>query len=370
MLTRLFIKKPTLARVKAVLDKEDFIYTDKDVEDILKGNQKGVRYGSTILVRNEDGEKQKRFIKLPLDGKWETHQLFRRQVKVTYALQENKAFRDSTIAIVKASLAGPIPYAIFETRENGDNFGFMYDTPESYDTLTEQDVRRLVRVIYSFHHSGLSMDKKELSGTRDISSRLRHYTDECKKVLDKKIKHRYQDGSEIETTVEKLLVHYTKISDLRERILKLLQKNWAPISSSRITKGSYLVNADMQIDNVYKNKNGNFEFFDLEWVGRTDDPAIAIMYDYGYLRARAWFSPSFQSFLDEAMREIGLESYKNPAMIGAALKLGVIRSSLNLSRYHLDVVNTLKNGKRTEEQYRDMYSKTIATLTEAITTGK
>lgn len=90
------------------------------------------------------------------------------------------------------------------------------------------------------------------------------------------------------------------------------------------------------------------------------------MYDYGNLRARAWSSPSFQASLDKAMREIGIELYKDPKMIEAALKLGVVRSSLMMSRYHLDVVNTLRKDERTEEEYYSMYSSTIAALTEAI----
>ena len=170
----------------------------------------------------------------------------------------------------------------------------------------------------------------------------------------------------VRSPVGELLISYIGISDIDKRIMQLFKKNWEYVHSSKITNGSYLVHADMQIDNVYKHKDGSFELLDFEWVGKADNPVVAIMYDYGNLCARAWSSPAFQSLLGKVMCEVGIELYEDAEMIEAALKLGVVRSSLMMSRYHLDVVNTLKKDKRTEEEYYSMYSKTIAVLAEVI----
>lgn len=366
MLTRFFIKKATLDQIKGILDKEGFIYTDKDAQDLLKGNQKGARYGNVVLPRNENGIQRKRFIKIVLDGTGKTFGLFRRQVQITAALHDDPALKSAGMAVIKSSLGAPVPYAIFETRENGENFGFMHDAPESYAGFTEQEIYQLVEVIYAFHRSGLRIKNSTLKYARHIPSRLALYQNECKKLLGKKILHRHRDGSEVKETVERLLMSYAGMLDIRQRILQLFEKNWKYVGSSIIAKGHYLVHADMQIDNVYKHKDGSFELLDFEWVGKGDNPVIAIMYDYGNLRARAWSSPAFQSLLDKAMREVGIRLYGHADMIGAAMALGIVRSSLLMSRYHLDVVNTLKKDKRTEEQYHEMYAKTIESLVRAI----
>ncbi len=366
MLTGLFIKKPTFAGVEEIFKKEGFAYNDRDVEDLLCGNEKGTRYGDAALLRNEDGVMRKRFIKIPLDGKRETNRLFRRQVNIANGLHKNKEFADKTMAVVKSSLDSPVPYAIFEVRENGEGFGFLHDTAESYNTLKEKDVRRLVETVYAFHRAGLSMEKNVLRYASYDSWHIGHYTNECKKILDRKVLHRYEDGSEARATIEQLFIHYTNIPDVRKRILALFKEYWPYLYSSKITEGSYLVHSDLQLDNTYQRKDGAFELFDFEWVRRTDNPAIAILGDYGHLRARGWFSPSFQSLLDKEMRDIGIAVYKNPSMVEAALKLSNIYWSLKMSRYHMDVAVTLRREKRSEKEYRAMYSSLTNALMQAI----
>jgi hypothetical protein len=105
---------------------------------------------------------------------------------------------------------------------------------------------------------------------------------------------------------------------------------------------------------------------DFEWVSRSDNPVIAIMYDYGNLRARAWSCPSFQAMLDKTMLEVGKKYYENIDIIKAGLNLGILRSSLLMCRYRLDFKNTTKNDKRTEEDYQNMYPITIASLASII----
>ena len=245
MLKSLILRKATFTRIAAILDKEGFVYTNKDVEDLLKGNQKGVRYGNAVLFRKEGDTQQKRFVKIVLDGTWGTYKLFRRQVRITAALHEDPAVKTTTMAVVKISLTGPLPYAIFETREDGKDFGFMHDTPKMYKMLSEWEVRQLVEVMYTFHRSGLLINKSTLRYARHISSQLRHYKNECKKLLEKKIVHRYRDGFEVEKTVRELLASYTGVSDIDKRIMQLFEKNWEYVNLSKIKNGSYLVHADM-----------------------------------------------------------------------------------------------------------------------------
>ncbi len=100
-------------------------------------------------------------------------------------------------------------------------------------------------------------------------------------------------------------------------------------------------------------------------VGKSHSPLIAIMYDYGNLRARAWSSSHFQELLDSAMIDIG-KTYYNQEWVVAGLKLGMVRSSLIMSRYHLDFENTVAKDKCTESEYNNMYPKTIASLIKGL----
>ncbi|MDP3779059.1 MAG: hypothetical protein Q8R30_03410 [bacterium] len=366
MFEGLFIKKANSGSVRRVLEAEGFIYSDEDIENLLKGNQKGVRYGNAVFERKENGVSIKRFFKIILDGKWRTYKLFQRQVGITAALHGDLKFTGPTMSVVRSSFKPPLPYAIFETRENGTGFGFMHDTSEYYETFTNQEMQQLVEVLYSFHRSGFNIHKDTLYYTRPISSRLNDYQREYKKLLDVRITHKLSDGSCVRKTVEELLIFYTQMPNVRQRIGEIFEKNWKYIHSSRAMSGLYLVHADMQIDNVYKHQNGDFELLDFEWVGRSDNPVIPIMYDYGNLRARAWSTPSFQAKLDTAMLKAGVQYYKNTELVSAALLLGVVRSSLTMSRFHLDFENTVKKDRRTEAEYYEMYPKTIAALTSAL----
>lgn len=367
MLREFLIKKVTPDRLRKVLDKEHFIYTEQNVSDILKGNQKGIRYGNSVLSRTENGENHSRFFKVIIDGKRRTYRLFRRQVEMSKALHIDKNFIAPTMKVIKSSFKPPLPYAIFETREDGDGFGFMNDIPSEYENLTKQEIQKLVETLYSFHFAGFDIDTATLKHTQEISLRLGHYKKDFSKLLAKKIIHKTKEGIELYETVEKLLERYTHISDIHSKLMNILENAWKYVRSSQAKNGYYLVHADMQIDNIYKHKDGTFELIDFEWVGRSKSPVISIMYDYGNIRARAWSSPRFQKLLDEAMFDIGLRLYKNKELVDIAMILGIVRSSLMMSCYHMDFENTVKKDKRTEDDYYQMYPKTLSAFAQGLT---
>lgn len=360
------LEKATEGGISAALQKEGFDFLTADVENLLKGNQKGVRYGNMVLTRNESGTKRERFVKVMLDGERKTFKLFERQVKVSDALHKDAQYTFPTLEVVKQSLASPVPYAIFETREDGEGYGFMHDKPEFYAKFGEPEMQKLVDVMYGFQNAGANVDKGVLKLAREIPSTLEFYQREFDKLLKKRVKHRPRGGKDTTARVEELLAQYTGIANIRERIMQVLGDCFVQVEASQ-TRTQYLVHADMQIDNVYKHQNGDFELLDFEWVGKTNNPVVPIMYDYGNLRARAWSSPSFQHLLDETMLTEGLKNHpQKEEMLKAALTLGKLRSSLIIMRYHLDVANTVKKDKRTEDDYFKMFPASIASLVEAL----
>src|SRR3989344_831099 len=343
------LKKANATDISNIFKNEGFIHVSQDIENILKGNQKGVRYGNVVLTRNENGQEQKRFIKIMIDGTLRTFKLFRRQVEVANALDKDDKFSLPTIEAVKYSLNSRVPYAIFETRENGENFGFMHDSPSFYEKFSEKDMQNLVNTIYSFHNVGSSINKNIWKYTQNISSGISHYKKQIQKDFNQNITHKSADGKLIEKSVKELLEKYIGLKNIDNLVMGMVEKNWKYVNSSQTKNKYYLVHADMQIDNIYKHKDETFELLDFEWVGKSDNPVIAIMYDYGNLRARAWSSPPFQSMLDRTMIDIGKKYYDDVNIINAGLTLGILRSGVIMCRFHLDFINTVKKDKRTEE---------------------
>src|SRR3989338_664508 len=365
MLDGLFVRKSNYDRVDSILKRENFAFTSDDVTSFLNGNQKGLRYGNKVLIVNEACIFQKRFLKIVIDGTYRTYNLFKRQVKITEALQEDKNFDSRTLAVVRSSVKPPVPYAIFETLDEGDGFGFMHDNLSFYEKFTEQEMEKLVETMYKFHEAGANVNQKTIKLARDIPPRLKTYVKEADKLLGTRVVHKKKDGSETKEQVGTLIAQYMGITDVKSRVSNAFQQNFVRIRAME-SSNYFLVHADMQIDNVYRHNNGDFELIDFEWVGRTKNHAVAIMYDYGNLRARAWSSKRFQLMLDGTMINVGARYKYSPDLVKAGLTLGKLRSSLMMARFHLDFTNTVKEDKRTEGQYYDMYPRTIATLAEVL----
>lgn len=71
-------------------------------------------------------------------------------------------------------------------------------------------------------------------------------------------------------------------------------------------KKEVLVHGDLAPNNLYVYDNGEVEFLDLEWSGTCSNEALAMITDFGNLRARAWNNKEFREALDAAI----LEKYK------------------------------------------------------------
>ncbi|MDB5266793.1 MAG: hypothetical protein JWN89_608 [Parcubacteria group bacterium] len=365
MLESLFLRRATADRIENILKKDKFIYTDEDVHNLLQGNQKGKRYGNAVLVREEEGEARKRFIKIVLDGSRRTLALFRRHVNVADALAHDARYNLPTMGVLTFSFAPPLPYAIFETREEGEGFGFMNDKREFYERLNEKDLHSLAKAIYAFHQAGSAVGKSVISHTRHISSDFTYYREGILKSLHTRVTHKRSDGSVVEKTIEQLIEEYTGGSRCKEKALDLLKKNWF-VGENMNRDDIFLVHTDLAIDNVYKHSSGEFELLDFEWVGHTDDPYIALMWDYGNLWSRAWSSPKFQDLLGQAVVDANPYTNANPDVLKKVIMISKLRSGLKILRYHFDYLHTTKNDKRSEAEYQEMYPKSLARIRELL----
>ncbi len=361
ILNYVLLRKATPSLIENILKKEKFTYTKNDIVTLLKGNQKGTRYGNIILERSEDGQMVKRFLKVVLDGTWRTFTLFERQVKISEMLHRDPTYTAPTLNILHSHLSHPVAYAIFETRESGNDFGFMDDKKESYEQFTTKEIENLVEALFSFHHIGEHVDPTIWKYTRALDFSKEYYVKKIHNLFATRITHKKENGDMVFDTVENIIKTYTNIKDPLKQTLSVFTENWKESDRNK----TYLVHGDMSLDNTYKHPNGKIELLDFEWVSHTKNPLIALMYDYGNVRARAWSSPSFQSALDSHMLNIG-EKYTDETTLQRGMTLGKLYYSLTMCRFHLDFTNTVKKDRRGDEEYFRMFPASLHTLLTTI----
>ncbi len=354
----LFVKRPTSTDIERILERESFIFDKEDVQDLLLGNTKGVRYGVKTLPRRESGEVVDRFVKIVIDGKWETYTLFKRQVFVSRALAAHAAKDDLFVSVAHASTSLPIAYAVFGTLPEGRGYGFMHDKKEYYDALSQDDVNNLVRKIFQFH--SLGQDIVSLKDMRRIPHEKAFYCKENADLLAEKVVSKDVRGVLKECTVEDFFAKVYRVSNFLQESHKFLEDLFVE-ASQYVERGPVMTHADLAIDNIYMSESKDFSLIDFEWVGITHNPLIAIMYDYGNLRARAWSSPDFQTRLDKAFVSVGADVSEIPVDgIRVGMKLGLLRSTILMARYHIDYKHTTENDKRSDDEYFAMRDATVA----------
>lgn len=85
-------------------------------------------------------------------------------------------------------------------------------------------------------------------------------------------------------------------------------------------------------NNLHVFDSGNVELLDLEWVGVFKNRAIAMVLDFGNLRARSWNNERFRKALDgELYRTYRHQGKKE--LGEAIIKLSILRSHVLLSGF-------------------------------------
>jgi len=88
----------------------------------------------------------------------------------------------------------------------------------------------------------------------------------------------------------------------------------------------------MAPNNLYVFNSGDIELLDLEWVGTFKNKTIAMILDFGNLRARSWSNEKFRNELDDKL----VKTYraKGQEEIGKAIvQLSILRSHVQLSGF-------------------------------------
>lgn len=117
----------------------------------------------------------------------------------------------------------------------------------------------------------------------------------------------------------------------RQKITDLLAR-WQPIVEKYDDGDWVLTHGDLSPSNMYIGKDDKAQFLDWEWAGKTKNQVLAMVYDYGNLRARAWNNPNFQEALDIGIKAKFAELGDSEAG-RAAVSLGILRSHALLAGF-------------------------------------
>jgi len=115
--------------------------------------------------------------------------------------------------------------------------------------------------------------------------------------------------------------------NFKEAVEELLDK-WSAIMNDEKFQGRFMTHGDLSPNNMYVADNGKVRFLDREWTGVCGNKLLALVYDYGNLRARAWNNKEFREALDKKLKqELGEEAGS------AVISLGILRSHCNLAGF-------------------------------------
>jgi hypothetical protein len=315
--------------VVLVLNDRGFIITDKEKDTISKRLNNGRRYFFLVAKRKEGGEIVERFIKIPENNTKKLLLPFVRQIEMAKYLKVNNII--STRGVIESNIdtKSGTPFVIMETfPQNQDKIGFI-ENNNGVEFLTEREAKSTIEQLIRFHHINilnlpLKLQQILVNHKNDYKSLKR----DINKFLNKKVRPNDFNSSEL---FHKVLEKRLGIQDLKKKVSKLLNE-WQSVIESQGKSGLYLVHGDMAPNNLYIFDSGEVEFLDLEWVGQFRNSALAMIVDFGNLRARSWKSSNFRRELDKVLIS-QYEKEGNKELGQIIVNLSILRSHIMLSSY-------------------------------------
>lgn len=91
----------------------------------------------------------------------------------------------------------------------------------------------------------------------------------------------------------------------------------------------YITHGDLAPNNLYVKNDNDIIFIDREWTGISKNKFLAMIYDYGNLRARSWNNEEFRNGLDRSI----MERLDDKEAAQAVIDLGILRSHALLAGF-------------------------------------
>lgn len=316
-------------KVMKVLSEQGFIVGDKEREIINARINNGRRYFFMVANRKEGDRVLERFIKIPENNTKKLLLPFERQIEMALYLKSNNIINTRGVINFNVIPRQGTPYAIMETFPfNKDKIGFI-ENNNGVEFLTAVEAQKTIDQLFHFHQINVASLPEPLnSKLKKNKGDFKSFKREIIKFLNKKVKPLgYSESEYFHKVLEKRL----GITNIKSKLIKIIDsfRSYIDTEENNIVT---LIHGDMAPNNLYIFDSGDVEFLDLEWVGIVPNRAIAMIFDFGNLRARSWKNKSFRFELDKALlnnyKKIGKEELGE-----IIIKLSIIRSHTRLSSY-------------------------------------
>lgn len=116
--------------------------------------------------------------------------------------------------------------------------------------------------------------------------------------------------------------------DFRKNLEQIFSK-YRSIMEKYDGETEYITHGDLAPNNLYVKNDNDIIFIDREWTGISKNKFLAMIYDYGNLRARSWNNEEFRNGLDRSI----MERLDDKEAAQAVIDLGILRSHALLAGF-------------------------------------
>jgi serine/threonine protein kinase len=342
-------------RVYRVLSEQQFIIGSMERKIIQQRIRNGRRYFFMVAKRVEGNKIVERFIKIPKNNDKKLLLLFQRQIEMAKYIKAQRIINTRGVIAANYNPKKGVPFAIMETFPIAQSkIGFIEDDSGA-ELLSDRQAKKTISQLHKFHAIPIKILPSRLKKIlKTYPGDYKGFRREVFRHLNKKVKP--LDGRGKIESLHKVLERRLEISGVKARAKELLAR-LEPIIDSKENNIPSIVHGDMAPSNLYVFNSGDVELLDFEWVGIFKNKAIAMVRDFGNLRARSWSNEKFKNALDKALietyREMGREE------IGKAIvQLSILRSHILLSghfeNYNWSIQRDIFQARRRRSTERDI----------------
>ncbi|HEU5114206.1 MAG TPA: hypothetical protein VFT82_00390 [Candidatus Paceibacterota bacterium] len=346
-----FLSKPALDRYRKkvfqVLERENFII-DGDVRGTVEQRiSNGRRYFFIVAKRNENGTVVERFLKIPQNNTKKLLEPFERQIEFARYIKDHTKLNTRGVIAYNVNPKKGVPFAIMETFPlSHAKIGFIEGSTKS-ELLGEREARNVLGDLQKFHEIRFDDLPPKLRKLLKKGTDFNHVKRSVRQSLMKKVLPLDAENGKREI-LHKLLERRLGIPDFKKKIERTIAA-LEPVVNSPSNKGRFVTHGDMAPNNLYVFNDGTVEFLDLEWVGYFTNRVIAMIYDFGNMRARAWKNPLFRNELDKELVRI-YRARGEEKIANAIICLSILRSNVIFSGFFENY--PLDKQERDEEKNR------------------
>ncbi|MBI2591367.1 MAG: hypothetical protein HYW34_01675 [Candidatus Brennerbacteria bacterium] len=317
-------------RVYDVLTEQKFIIGDTERKIIQKRTANGRRYFFMVAKRVEVKKTVERFIKIPENNRKKLLLPFQRQIEIAKYIKAHRIINTRGVVASNFDPKKGIPFVVMETfPARQSKIGFI-ESDKGVELLDVREAKHTIDQLFKFHSISIKSLPARLTKILKIyPGDYKGFRREVFRYLNKKVKP--LDGKGKAEPFHKVLERRLEISEIKNKTKELLTRLESIINSKQNRVPS-IVHGDMAPNNLYVFNSGDVELLDLEWVGIFKNKAIAMILDFGNLRARSWSNEKFRNGLDDEL--VKKYHVKGQEEIGKAIvQLSILRSHVQLSGF-------------------------------------